>query len=119
MSHLQPMQHSLDPADGHLDNVIFGQINLNDGDDESPGLQPTLEATMTDKQSTLNYPRGVASHKDENGRFHVFDLDRNFNDEIIEDEEIVLNPNIQKSYAFHHGGEDDDNYDDWGYDSDD
>ena len=61
----------------------------------------------------------VIVSKDENGRFHVFDLDRNFNDEIIEDEEIVLNPNMQKSYAFHHGGEDDDNYDDWGYDSDD
>ena len=53
------MQHSLDPADGHLDNMIFGHFNLNDGDDESPGLQPTLEATMTDEQSTLNHPLGV------------------------------------------------------------
>ncbi|CAK8689958.1 unnamed protein product [Clavelina lepadiformis] len=53
MSHLQPIQHSLDPADGHLDNVIFSQITLNDGNDESPGLQPPLETTMTDKQSTL------------------------------------------------------------------
>ncbi|CAK8671031.1 unnamed protein product [Clavelina lepadiformis] len=56
MSHLQPMQHSLDPADGHLDNMIFGHFNLNDGNDESHGLQPTLNARMTDEQSTLNYP---------------------------------------------------------------
>ncbi|CAK8672766.1 unnamed protein product [Clavelina lepadiformis] len=58
MSHLQPMQHSLDPADGHLDNVIFGQINLNDGDDELLGLQPPLEATMTDEQISSNSFRG-------------------------------------------------------------
>ncbi|CAK8674049.1 unnamed protein product [Clavelina lepadiformis] len=44
MSHLQPIQHSLDPANEHF--------HLNDGDEELPGLQPPLEATMTDEQST-------------------------------------------------------------------
>ncbi|CAK8687677.1 unnamed protein product [Clavelina lepadiformis] len=52
MSHPQPIQHSLDLADRHLDNMIFEQINYNDGDEESPGLQPTSNATMTDEQST-------------------------------------------------------------------
>ncbi|CAK8698524.1 unnamed protein product [Clavelina lepadiformis] len=53
MYRLKPMQHSLDPANGHLDNMIFEQINYNDGDEESPGLvQPTSNARMTDEQST-------------------------------------------------------------------
>ncbi|CAK8689146.1 unnamed protein product [Clavelina lepadiformis] len=48
MSHLQLIQQSLDP-----DTVIFSQITLNDGDEESPGLvQPTSNARMTDEQST-------------------------------------------------------------------
>ena len=52
MSHPQPIQHSLDLADRHLDNMIFEQINYNDGDEESPGLRPTSNARMTDEQST-------------------------------------------------------------------
>ncbi|CAK8674771.1 unnamed protein product [Clavelina lepadiformis] len=52
MYRLKPMQHSLDPANGHLDNMIFEQINYNDCDDESPGLQPISNARMTDEQST-------------------------------------------------------------------
>ncbi|CAK8693295.1 unnamed protein product [Clavelina lepadiformis] len=53
MYRLKPMQHSLDPANGHLDNMTFEQINYNDGDEESPGLvQPTSNARMTDEQST-------------------------------------------------------------------
>ncbi|CAK8687374.1 unnamed protein product [Clavelina lepadiformis] len=47
MSHLQLIQQSLDP-----DNVIFSQITLNDGDEESPGLRSISNAKMTDEQST-------------------------------------------------------------------
>ncbi|CAK8696322.1 unnamed protein product [Clavelina lepadiformis] len=59
MYRLKPMQHSLDLADRHLDNMIFEQINYNDGDEESPGIQPTSNARMTDTQSTLIHPRRV------------------------------------------------------------
>ncbi|CAK8677339.1 unnamed protein product [Clavelina lepadiformis] len=47
MSHLQLIQQSLDP-----DNVIFRQITLNDGDEESPGLRSISNARMTDEQRT-------------------------------------------------------------------
>ncbi|CAK8682869.1 unnamed protein product [Clavelina lepadiformis] len=81
MYRLKPMQHSLDPANGHLDNMIFEQINYNDGDEESPGLQPTSNATMTDEQSTpvktlcrLNiYPRLTPIHYVECQLQNVFD----------------------------------------------
>ncbi|CAK8676702.1 unnamed protein product [Clavelina lepadiformis] len=73
MSHLQPIQHSLDPANEHF--------HLNDGDEESPGLQPPLEATMTDEQSTpvktlcrlTKYPRLTPIHYVECQLQNVFD----------------------------------------------